>query len=192
MEVSDDSINVLSLTGFINNNNFYKVYFNGFTFTEALKFVETKNCQHNITLPRIQYFCGTNPLLLSFLDQDGKQSVSSFKDIVKEQVKNYIKKHLQGLMRKDDTLESYFMREELLQCSEFVNDASMEVTMTADRIKQFEQTFLYRHRLVIVDDRETRSEVQEDQDFLNLHHNHHRRLLHEKLSLQCSNGTFQL
>ena len=49
-------------------------------------------------------------------------------------MKSYFKKHVKGLRRIDDTNESYFMRDEMLRCSEFVNDASMEVTLTGDRI----------------------------------------------------------
>lgn len=41
----------------------------------------------------------------------------------------------------------------------------MEVTLTGDRITEFEQMFLHRHGLAILDYRETRSKVQEDQDF---------------------------
>jgi len=57
------------------------------------------------------------------------------------------------------------MREELLQCSEFVNDASIEVTLTSDKIADFKQTYLCRHRLAYVQYREPRSKVPEDQDF---------------------------
>ena len=47
--------------------------------------------------------------------------------------------------RIDDTVEAYFMKDELLRCSQFVNDASMEVTLTGARIAEFEQTFLCKH-----------------------------------------------
>lgn len=164
VEISCDTLNDFKLRDFLNTNKFFLVEFKGFTFTEARRFVEAKNCKY-ITLNSIQYFCGTNPLLLSYIKSCSTQSVTRFKDIVKEIVKSYFQKHVKGLRRIDDTIESYFLRDEMLRCSEFVNDASMEVTLTGNRISEFEETFLCRHRLAILDYRETRSKVQEDQDF---------------------------
>lgn len=161
VEISSNTSNDFNLMDFLSNNHFFIVEVKGFTFTEALRFVKAKNCK-NITLNSIQYFCGTNPLLLSLIKNCSTQSVAGFKDTIKQRVKSYFVK---GLRRIGDTIESYFMRDEMLRCSEFVNDASMEVTLTGDRITQFEQTFLCRHQLAILDYRETRSKVQEDQHF---------------------------
>lgn len=163
VEISD-AYNASGLRNFLSRKSFLKLEFKGFTYTEALTFVKGRNCK-NITLKSIQYFCGTNPFLLSQIDGKSQQSVACIKGIVKEIVKNYFTKHVKGLTKDGDTLESYFMREEMLRCSEFVNDASMEVTLTGDRIRKFEDTFLFKHRLAILDYRETRSKVQEDEDF---------------------------
>ena len=79
------------------------------------------------------------------------------------------------------------MRDEMLRCSQFVNDASMEVTLTGARITEFEQTFLCWHQLAILDYRETQSKVQEDQDFTASTPQIAAASELQKLSIQCSN-----
>ena len=79
VEISSDN-----LMDFLNNN---RLESKGFIFTEALRFVEAKYCK-NITLKSIQHFCGTNPLLLSFIEKCSMQSVDRFKGIIKQRVKS--------------------------------------------------------------------------------------------------------
>ena len=74
VEISSDTSNDFNLMDFLSNNRFIIVEFKGFTFTEALRFVKAKNCK-NIMLNSIQYFCGTNPLLLSLIESYSTQSV---------------------------------------------------------------------------------------------------------------------
>ena len=119
----------------------------GFTDDEASKYIEKRKFQ--FTLNQVRHISGTNPFLLSLIrDSD---TIDTYQSTLDTYFKRVLITNLKCLGLNVNTIEEYFLNEEMLKCRLFAYYAIREDSLTGTEIAKYEHTWLRKYNLTVLD-----------------------------------------
>ena len=147
---------------------FTSVHIESFTENDAVKYMTKRGTA--LKYDQVSFYSGNNPLMLEQLDPDC-ENVHDYKGKLYSFVKHIFLDEIKFLDKKNELLEQYLMKKEILECRKFAYYASREDELSQEERGEYSETFLCKYHLtmlkvtqlhVVPDDKDDSEEIEQD------------------------------